>query len=54
VQVLADHVVAVRVLQVLRPAAPPSGPNGSIVPWLVAALVLAVVVAGGVYLTSRR
>ena len=45
----ADHVLAV-----LRPAAPPAAPDGSIVPWLVAVVVLAVIVASGVYLTSRR
>jgi hypothetical protein len=38
----------------LHPAAPVAGPHGSIVPWLVAVAVLAVVVAGGFYLTSRR
>jgi hypothetical protein len=38
----------------LHPAAPVASSDGSMLPWLVAAVVLAVVVASGVYLTSRR
>jgi hypothetical protein len=38
----------------LHPASPITGSSGSLVPWLLAAAVLAVVVAGGVYLASRR
>jgi hypothetical protein len=44
----------VTLLDSLHPAAPPATPHGSILPWLVAAVVLAVIVASGVYLTSRR
>ena len=40
--------------QTSAPAAPASLPEGSILPWLVAAAVLAVIVVGGMYLTSRR
>jgi hypothetical protein len=38
----------------LHPAAPAAGGHGSILPWLLAAAVLAVIVASGLYLTSRR
>jgi hypothetical protein len=38
----------------LRPADPAALSNGSVLPWLIAAVVLAVIVLGGVYLTSRR
>jgi hypothetical protein len=38
----------------LHPAAPASAPHGSILPWLLAAFVLALVVASGVYLSSRH
>lgn len=48
------HVLAWLPLADLRPAAPASAAGGSFLPWLVAAAVLAVVVTGGIYLTSRR
>jgi len=48
------HVLVSLPLADLRPAAPASLPEGSILPWLVAAAVLAVIVVGGMYLTSRR
>jgi len=51
---LPGTLAAVSLLADLHPAAPVAGPNGSMVPWLVAAAVLALVVVGGVYLTSRR
>jgi len=38
----------------LHPAAPAASGHGWVVPWLLAAAVLAVIVAGGLYLTSRR
>jgi cytochrome b len=38
----------------LHPAAPAHTPHGSIVVWLLVAVVLAVVVASGVVLASRR
>jgi hypothetical protein len=38
----------------LHPAAPAATPDGSVGGWLVLALVLAVIVASGVFLTSRR
>ena len=38
----------------IYPVAPADVPNASVVGWVVLAIVLAVVVAGGVYLTSRR
>jgi hypothetical protein len=38
----------------LHPAAPAASSQGSVLPWLLAAAVLAVIVAGGLYLTSRR
>jgi hypothetical protein len=38
----------------LRPADPAALSNSSVLPWLIAAVVLAVIVLGGVYLTSRR
>ncbi len=38
----------------LRPAAPPDAPHSSIVAWVAFALVLAVVVLGGLVLASRR
>jgi hypothetical protein len=49
VNLLAGHLIGA-----LRPAAPPPAQGGSIMPWLVAVVVLAVIVASGVYLTSRR
>ena len=49
VNLLTDHLIGA-----LRPAAPPPAQGGSITPWLVAVVVLAVIVASGVYLTSRR
>jgi len=48
------NVLASLLLADLRPAAPASPTGGSIVPWLVLAAVLAVVVVGGMFLTSRR
>ena len=36
------------------PVAPATPPHGSITGWVLLAIVLAVVVAGGVVLTSRR
>ena len=48
------HVLAAHLLAELRPAAPAAVSNSSVLPWLVAAVVLAVIVLGGVYLTSRR
>jgi hypothetical protein len=42
------------VLIEIHPAAPVSAPQGSVLPWLLAAVVLAVVVAGGFYLSSRH
>jgi hypothetical protein len=45
---------AVFPLAALRPAAPAAAANGSLMPWLLAALVLAVIVVGGLYLASRR
>jgi hypothetical protein len=41
-------------LLALRPAAPAETPNGSIVGWVLLAIVLAIIVASGVLLTSRR
>ena len=38
----------------LRPVAPAVTPHGSLVGWVVLAAVLAIVVVGGVVLTSRR
>jgi hypothetical protein len=38
----------------LHPAAPATVSQGSVLPWLLAAAILAVIVAGGLYLTSRR
>jgi hypothetical protein len=38
----------------IHPAAPAEVPGGSFLGWLLLALVLAVVVAAGVFLTSRR
>jgi hypothetical protein len=38
----------------LRPVAPAAPPHGSVTGWVLLAIVLAVVVAGGVVLTSRR
>lgn len=43
-----------RLVADLHPAAPAAANHGSVLPWLVAAAVLAVIVAGGLYLTSRR
>jgi hypothetical protein len=43
-----------RLVADLRPAAPAVASHGSVLPWLLAAAVLAVIVAGGLYLTSRR
>jgi len=37
-----------------RPVAPATPPHGSIIGWVLLAIVLAVVVTGGVVLTSRR
>ena len=45
---------AVGRLAELHPAAPPSVAHASVLPWLVAAIVLALVVTGGVYLSSRH
>jgi hypothetical protein len=44
----------VHLLADLHPAAPAVTAEGSVLPWLVAAAVLALIVAGGLYLTSRR
>ena len=38
----------------LHPVAPASPPHGSITGWVLVAIVLAVIVAGGVVLASRR
>ena len=38
----------------IRPVPPANVPDGSLLGWLLLALVLAVVVAAGVFLTSRR
>ena len=38
----------------IHPVPPAEIPDGSLVGWLLLALVLAVVVAAGVFLTSRR
>ncbi|MFL5927299.1 MAG: hypothetical protein ACJ77E_10220 [Gaiellaceae bacterium] len=38
----------------LHPAAPAAAEHGWVLPWLVAAAVLAVILVGGLYLTSRR
>jgi len=38
----------------LQPVAPATPPHGSVIGWILFAIVLAVVVAGGVVLTSRR
>jgi hypothetical protein len=38
----------------LYPVAPAPTPEGSIMGWVVLAVVLAIVVASGVFLTSRR
>jgi hypothetical protein len=38
----------------LRPVAPAPVPHGSVAGWALAAIVLALVVACGVFLTSRR
>jgi hypothetical protein len=43
-----------RLVADLHPAAPAAANHGSVLPWLLAAAVLAVIVAGGLYLTSRR
>jgi hypothetical protein len=45
---------AATLLADVHPAAPAAAPHGSILPWLLGALVLAVIVASGVYLTSRH
>jgi hypothetical protein len=37
----------------LHPAAPAVAAHGSVRPWLLAAVVLALIVAGGFYLVSR-
>jgi hypothetical protein len=41
-------------LATIHPAAPASGQHDSVLPWLMLALVLAVIVASGVYLSSRH
>jgi hypothetical protein len=41
-------------LEGVHPVPPAVTPHGSIVLWVVLAIVLAVIVAGGVVLTSRR
>jgi hypothetical protein len=38
----------------LHPVAPAPTPEGSLAGWVVVAVVLAVIVASGVFLTSRR
>jgi hypothetical protein len=38
----------------VHPAAPAAVSQGSVLPWLLAAAILAVIVVGGLYLTSRR
>ncbi len=38
----------------IRPVAPAPTPHGSILGWVVLAIVLAVIVAGGMVLSSRR
>jgi hypothetical protein len=43
-----------RLVADLHPAAPAAVGHGWVMPWLVAAAVLALIVAGGLYLTSRR
>jgi hypothetical protein len=48
------HLLAVHTAAELRPAAPLPSPGASVLPWIVAIIILAVVVASGVYLTSRR
>jgi len=46
--------VALVLLLDLHPAAPPDPPHGSLVAWVVAAGLLAVVVVVGLALASRR
>jgi hypothetical protein len=41
-------------LVAIHPAAPASAQHDSVLPWLVAAVVLAVIVASGVYVSSRH
>ena len=48
------HLLAVHTAAELRPAAPLPSPSASVLPWILAIIILAVVVASGVYLTSRR
>jgi hypothetical protein len=48
------HLLAAHTAAELRPAAPVPGAGASVLPWIVAIVILAVVFAGGVYLTSRR
>jgi hypothetical protein len=38
----------------IHPVPPAEVPDGSLLGWVVLAIVLAVIVAGGVFLTSRR
>jgi hypothetical protein len=51
---LAAVLAVPLLLAEVHPAAPAPAPQGSVLPWLLAAAVLAVIVAGGVYLTSRH
>jgi len=41
-------------LSALHPVPPANTPGGSILGWVLLAIVLAVVVAGGMFLTARR
>jgi hypothetical protein len=46
--------VAAVFLAAIHPAAPAATPHSSVAEWVVLAVVLALVVAGGMVLTSRR
>jgi hypothetical protein len=50
----ASGTLAAVFLAALHPAAPAVTPHSSVVLWVLLAVVLALVVAGGMVLTSRR